>query len=243
MLTIANLFVRYRQNLALTQVDLAVAPRRIVGVIGPNGAGKSTLIKAVLDLIPAGGTVALDGRPLRQQLHRVAYVPQRTAVDWDYPATVADVVMMGRCRHIGWLRRPGRPDREAVKSALERVGMTEYADCQIGELSGGQQQRVFLARALAQQADWLFLDEPFVGVDQTTEAVLFAIFRQLRDEGKTLLVVNHDLGEAVDHYDDILLLRNRVVAFGPREDVFTEANLAAAYGGLPGRFVYSGGGR
>ncbi|MBC8123457.1 MAG: metal ABC transporter ATP-binding protein [Gemmatimonadaceae bacterium] len=238
MLTINNLSVHYRQTLALDGATLTIDPRRIVGIIGPNGAGKSTLIKAILELVPSTGTVTYEGRPLKSQLRRVAYIPQRTAVDWDYPATVHDVVMMGRCVHIGWLRWASATDRKLVVEALERVGMEGFAERQIGELSGGQQQRVFIARALAQQADLLFFDEPFVGVDQTTEAIIFQIFAQLRDQGKTLLVVNHDLGEAVSHYDDILLMRNRVVAFGPRAEVFNDTNLGLAYGsGAIGRVL------
>jgi manganese/iron transport system ATP-binding protein len=241
MLTIQDLSVRYRQNLALERSSLTIQPQRIVGVIGPNGAGKSTLIKAMLDLISHTGTVTYKDQPLKGQMKQVAYVPQRTAVDWDYPATVEDVVMMGRCIHIGWLRWSSGKDRAIVRESLARVGMESFADRQIGELSGGQQQRVFIARALAQKADLLFFDEPFVGVDQTSEAIIFQIFEELRNEHKTLLVVNHDLGEAVSHYDDILLLKNRVVAFGPRETVFNDQNLALAYGSKLSRFVDSDG--
>jgi manganese/iron transport system ATP-binding protein len=241
MLDIQNLSVRYRKNLALERASLTIQPQRIVGIIGPNGAGKSTLIKAILDLISHTGTVTYKDKPLKGQMKQVAYVPQRTAVDWDYPATVEDVVMMGRCIHIGWLRWSSAKDREIVRESLARVGMESFAECQIGELSGGQQQRVFIARALAQKADLLFFDEPFVGVDQTSEAIIFQIFEELRNEHKTLLVVNHDLGEAVSHYDDILLLKNRVVAFGPRETVFNDENLALAYGGKLSRFVDSDG--
>ncbi len=241
MLAIQDLSVRYRQNLALERASLTIQPQRIVGVIGPNGAGKSTLIKAILDLISHTGTVTYQDKPLKGQMKRVAYVPQRTAVDWDYPATVEDVVMMGRCIHIGWLRWASAKDRAIVRESLARVGMESFAERQIGELSGGQQQRVFIARALAQKADLLFFDEPFVGVDQTSEAIIFQIFAELRNEHKTLLVVNHDLGEAVSHYDDILLLKNRVVAFGPREKVFNDENLALAYGSKLSRFVDSDG--
>ena len=237
MLTIQDLSVRYRKNLALERASLTIQPQRIVGVIGPNGAGKSTLIKAILDLISYTGTVTYQDKPLKGQMKRVAYVPQRTAVDWDYPATVEDVVMMGRCIHIGWLRWASAKDRAIVQESLARVGMKSFAERQIGELSGGQQQRVFIARALAQKADLLFFDEPFVGVDQTSEAIIFQIFEELRNEHKTLLVVNHDLGEAISHYDDILLLKNRVVAFGPRENVFNNENLSIAYGGKLSRFV------
>jgi manganese/iron transport system ATP-binding protein len=241
MLAIQDLSVRYRQNLALERSSLTIHPQRIVGIIGPNGAGKSTFIKAVLDLISHTGTVTYKDKPLKGQMKQVAYVPQRTAVDWDYPATVEDVVMMGRCIHIGWLRWASAQDRAIVRESLARVGMESFAERQIGELSGGQQQRVFIARALAQKADLLFFDEPFVGVDKMSEAIIFQIFEELRNERKTLLVVNHDLGEAVSHYDDILLLKNRVVAFGPREIVFNDQNLALAYGGKLSRFVDSDG--
>jgi manganese/iron transport system ATP-binding protein len=241
MLAIQDLSVRYRKNLALERASLTIQPQRIVGIIGPNGAGKSTLLKAMLDLISHTGTVTYKGKSLKAQMKQVAYVPQRTAVDWDYPATVEDVVMMGRCIHIGWLRWASAQDRAIVRESLARVGMESFAERQIGELSGGQQQRVFIARALAQKADLLFFDEPFVGVDQTSEAIIFQIFEELRNEHKTLLVVNHDLGEAISHYDDILLLKNRVVAFGPREAVFNDQNLARAYGGKLSRFVNSDG--
>jgi manganese/iron transport system ATP-binding protein len=241
MLVIQDLSVRYRKNLALERASLTIQPQRIVGIIGPNGAGKSTFIKAVLNLISYTGTVTYQDKPLKGQMKQVAYVPQRTAVDWDYPATVEDVVMMGRCIHIGWLQWASAKDRAIVHESLVRVGMESFAERQIGELSGGQQQRVFIARALVQKADLLFFDEPFVGVDQTSEAIIFQIFEELRNEHKTLLVVNHDLGEAVSHYDDILLLKNRVVAFGPRETVFNDQNLALAYGGKLSRFVDSDG--
>jgi manganese/iron transport system ATP-binding protein len=241
MLVIQDLSVRYRKNLALERASLTIQPQRIVGIIGPNGAGKSTFIKAILDLISYTGTVTYQDKPLKGQMKQVAYVPQRTAVDWDYPATVEDVAMMGRCIHIGWFRWASAKDRAIVHESLVRVGMESFAERQIGELSGGQQQRVFIARALAQKADLLFFDEPFVGVDQLSEAIIFQIFKELRNEHKTVLVVNHDLGEAVSYYDDILLLKNRVVAFGPRETVFTDKNLALAYGGKLSRFVDSDG--
>ncbi|HEY9647996.1 MAG TPA: metal ABC transporter ATP-binding protein [Chroococcidiopsis sp.] len=229
---VQNLGVQYRAVQALRAIHLDIQPGRLVGIIGPNGAGKSTLIKAMLGLIPsARGTALYNGKPLAQQLQRVAYVPQRTQVDWSYPATVWDVVLMGRVRHSGWFRGFTANSRHLAKSALERVGMWGYRDRPIGQLSGGQQQRVFLARALTQQAKIYCFDEPFVGIDQRTEAVMFEIFRELAAEGNMVLVINHDLGEAIAHFDDLILLNTELIAAGPRSQVLTREHLYAAYGG------------
>lgn len=237
MLVVQDLSVNYRGFAALTEVSFAVRSGQLVGVFGPNGAGKSTMVKAMLGLIrSATGKALLQGQPLTQQLSRVAYVPQRSQIDWDYPVTVWNVAMMGRTLQTGLFRRPSRQSRERVKAALERVGMYELRDRSISDLSGGQQQRVFLARALAKAADLLILDEPFTGVDQKTEAIMFEIFQELKAAGKTLLVISHDLSETLDHYDQLLLLNKRVVAKGPRHEVMTEHNLLAAYEG-PVRLV------
>jgi len=229
---VSHLNVRYRDVQALRDVSFTVAPGRLVGIIGPNGAGKSTLIKAMLGLIPAASGQALyDGQPLAEQLDRVAYVPQRSQIDWTYPATVWDVVLMGRVKKAGWLRPFSATSRQVAIAALERVGMADYRDRSIGQLSGGQQQRVFLARALAQEADLFCLDEPFVGIDQKTQTIIFDIFHQLTQAGKTVLVVNHDLGESITHFEDLLLLNTDLVASGPRQQVFHRENLNRAYGG------------
>ncbi len=231
-IAVSNLGVYYRTVEALTNITLNVASGRVTGMIGPNGAGKSTLLKAMLGLIPASaGSVVYKGQSLQDWLELVAYVPQRSQIDWTYPATVWDVVMMGRVRKTGWFRRFSTVSRARAKEALERVKMSAYRNRPIGQLSGGQQQRVFLARSLAQEADIFFFDEPFVGVDQKTESILFNIFRELADAGKIVLVVNHDLGKSITNFDDLILLNKELIAFGDRQNVLKEENLYRAYGG------------
>lgn len=231
-ITICHLTVKYRLVEALKDVNLVIHPGKLVGVFGPNGAGKSTLIKAMLGLIPAvSGMVLYDNQPLIDQLEHVAYVPQRSQIDWAYPATVWDVVLMGRVRKSGWFRRFSTTSRRVAEAALERVGMESFRDRPIGQLSGGQQQRVFLARALAQEAKLFCFDEPFVGVDQKTQTIMFDVFRQLAQAGNTVLVVNHDLGESITHFDDLILLNTELIASGSRRQVFTQENLTRAYGG------------
>jgi manganese/iron transport system ATP-binding protein len=231
-LEVQGLSVAYRSLIALDKISFSLPMGQLVGVIGPNGAGKSTLIKAMLGLVPSNQMLmTLAGKPLRQQLQRIAYVPQRSQIDWQYPATVWDVVLMGRVRQTGWLRSFTPTSRHVALAALERVGMAAFRDRSIGELSGGQQQRVFLARALAQEADVFFLDEPFVGVDQKTQTVLFEIFHQLAEAGKLVLVVNHDLGTAITHFDQLLILNRSLIAAGPRQTVFRAEILRQAYQG------------
>lgn len=226
-----NLTVAYDRRPVLRGVTFHCAPGTVTAVMGPNGAGKSTLFRALLGLLPpAAGRVRIFGEPPHRQRHRVAYVPQRELIDWDFPATVWDVVMMGRVRQVGWLRRPGEEDRRRVAAALAQLGLEDLADRPIGALSGGQQQRVFLARALAQGADLLLLDEPFVGVDAATEEVIFATLARLKAEGRTILVIDHDLS-AADRYDRVLLLNGRLVADGPPRQVLTPEHLRATYGG------------
>lgn len=228
---IESLGVCYRGLQALDDITLTLQPGRLTGLIGPNGAGKSTLIKALLGLVPlATGTVQWGDRPLVAQRDRIAYVPQRNQIDWQYPATVWDVVMMGRVIKTGWLRRFSGVSRRVALTALARVGIEDLRDRPIGDLSGGQQQRVFLARSLAQEADFFCFDEPFTGVDQKTEAVLFQIFRQLTAAGKIVLVVNHDLGEAITQFDHLVLLNRSLVAAGDRSLVLTPPHLRHAYG-------------
>jgi manganese/iron transport system ATP-binding protein len=234
-LRIQNLSVRYRTGEALRNVSFAVAAGQLVGVIGPNGAGKSTLLKALLGLVPVTtGLVKFEGRSLRSQQQRVAYVPQRTQIDWTYPATVRDVVLTGRTAKTGWFRPYSANSRRLAAEALERVGMADYGDRPIGQLSGGQQQRVFVARSLTQEADLFLLDEPFVGIDYKTQAIIFEILDQLAREGKTILVVNHDLGESLSYFSQVLLLNKTLIASGGPAEVITPDNISRAYGsGVP----------
>ena len=222
----------YADHPVLDDVDLTIPTGSLVGVIGPNGAGKSTLLKAILDMTPEmSGSVTLGGRPIDEQRDHIAYVPQREAVDWTFPITAAETVMMGRYRRIGWIRRPGAADRRAAHEALARVRLEEIADEQIGELSGGQQQRVFLARALVQEASVLLLDEPMTGVDQATEQLVIGLLRELRDEGTTILQATHDLESASEISDQLCFVNGRVVAFGPPSETFTPEVLHATFGG------------
>jgi len=231
-LSVHDMTVAYHRKPVLWDVDFDVPEGRLVGIVGPNGAGKSTLIKGVLDLVPrASGRVLVFGRPYRRQRHRVAYVPQRESVDWDFPVSALDVVLMGRYRKIGWCLPITRRHRDAALEALDRVHMADYADRQINQLSGGQQQRVFLARALAQEADLYLMDEPFAGVDAATEKTIVRILHDLRAAGRTALIVHHDLQTVKEYYDHVVLLNMRIVAYGPTEEVFTEANLRKTFGG------------
>ncbi|MEA5516693.1 metal ABC transporter ATP-binding protein [Nodularia sp. UHCC 0506] len=231
-INIAHAGVHYRTTEALRDVNCMIKPGRITGIFGPNGAGKSTLMKAMLGLVPlSSGTVLYQNQPLTQQLEKVAYIPQRSQIDWTYPATVWDVVMMGRVKKTGWLRSFSAVSRQETKNALKRVEMWEYCDRPIGELSGGQQQRVFLARALAQQADIFCFDEPLVGIDQKTQTVIFEVFHELAAAGKIVLVVNHDLGESITNFDNLILLNRELIATGSRQQVLTKENLYSAYNG------------
>ncbi|HEU0016329.1 MAG TPA: metal ABC transporter ATP-binding protein [Longimicrobium sp.] len=227
-----DLTVAYRDKPVLWDVDLRVPAGVLMAIVGPNGAGKSTLIKAALGLVrAAAGQVLVHGRPYAEQRKLVAYVPQRGSVDWDFPTSVLDVVMMGCYGSLGWLRRPGRKQREAAMQALEQVGMQAFADRQISQLSGGQQQRVFLARALVQDARLYLMDEPFQGVDAKTERAIVTVLQQLREAGKTVVVVHHDLETVPEYFDHVLLLNVRRIAAGRVEEVFTEENLRLTYGG------------
>jgi len=227
-----DLTVAYHTRPVLWDVDLSLPEGKLVAIVGPNGAGKSTLLKATLDLVPlSSGFVRVFGTHYRTARGRVAYVPQRESVDWDFPSTVLDVVMMGRYGRLGWFRRPSADDREAARSALRKVGMEPYADRQISRLSGGQQQRTFLARALVQDADLYLMDEPFAGVDAVTERAIIAILRELRETGRTVVCVHHDLQTVPEYFDWVVLLNMRLVAAGAIEDVFTTEHLNRTYGG------------
>lgn len=231
-LSIHDMTVAYHRKPVLWDIDLDIPEGKLVGIIGPNGAGKSTLIKATLDLIPrASGQVTIYGKPYKKQRHLVAYVPQRESVDWDFPVSALDVVAMGLYGKLGWFRRVGKKEKELAREALDRVGMADFADRQISQLSGGQQQRVFLARALVQDATIYFMDEPFAGVDAATEKAIVTLLSTLRSEGKTVLVVHHDLQTINEYFDHLLMLNMRVVAIGPTKEVFTEENLRKTYGG------------
>lgn len=226
-----DLTVAYRERPVLWDIDWSVPAGVLTAIVGPNGAGKSTLIKTILGLVrPVAGSVLIYGRSFAEQRHLVAYVPQRGTVDWDFPTSVLDVVMMGRYGALGWLRRPGKRERAQAIVALEKVSMQDFADRQISQLSGGQQQRVFLARALAQDAQIYFMDEPLQGVDAKTESAVVEILQRLRAEGRTVVVVHHDLDTVAAYFDQILLLNVRRIASGSIEDVFTEENLRATYG-------------
>ena len=231
MLEIQNLSIDYRGVRALHNVSFHIPSGQLVGIIGPNGAGKSTLVEAILNLVPVThGVIRFKGMPLKRQLLKTAYVPQRSKIDWDYPVTVWNVVMMAQTVQAGLFRGFGRQARQLAAAALKRVEMYDLRDRPIGELSGGQQQRVFLARALAKEAELLIFDEPFTAVDRKTEDIIFEVFQELRAAGKTLLVINHDLGDTLAIYDRLLLLNKRLIAHGTRHEVVTTGNLERAYG-------------
>lgn len=224
--------VAYRKRPVIWGIDFRLPSGHLVGVVGPNGAGKSTLLKGILGLVPpASGWVKIHGESYARQRKRVGYVPQRESVDWDFPTDAFDVVLMGRYGHLGLIRRPSATDKEIAWESLRRVGMADYAKRQISQLSGGQQQRVFLARALAQDADVYFMDEPFAGVDAATEAAILELLGSLREQGKTVIVVHHDLQTVSQYFDWVLLLNMRLIAYGPTKDVFTVETLQKTYGG------------
>lgn len=231
-LEVHDVTVSYNRRPVLWDIDFVAPAGKLIGVVGPNGAGKSTLVKAIMGLVPlSSGFVRLFDRPLEEVRAQVGYVPQRNTVDWDFPANARDVVLMGRYGRLGLFRRPRAADRQAADDALRKVGMIEYAERQISQLSGGQQQRVFLARALAQDADLYLMDEPFAGVDAATEGAIVELLRDMREKGRTVIVVHHDLQTAVDYFDWILLLNLRLVAFGQVREVFTTDLLQKTYGG------------
>lgn len=229
-LVVSHLTVHHKQTPVLSDLFLEIHSG-LVAIVGPNGAGKSTLIRAILGLVrPVTGRVLLLGEPLHKIRKRVAYIPQKESVDWDFPIRVDELVLMGRYGHVGLFQRPSRADRKKAHETLERVGLLEYADRQINQLSGGQQQRAFLARGLAQEADLYFLDEPFSGIDMASSKVLFEILQELKRKGKTVFVVHHDLREVQEAFDTAILLNVRLIAAGPVSSVLTEANLERAYG-------------
>lgn len=227
---VKNLSVSYDGENVLRNINFNVESGKLIGIIGPNGAGKSTLMKAILDLIHRDyGEVLVDGKSMKDVRKTVAYVPQRAAIDWDFPITVLKTVLLGTYPLIGLFKRPRKSDRDRALECLRKVGMDTFANRQIGELSGGQQQRVFLARALAQKANIFFLDEPFVGIDVTSEALIIDILKELRDEGKTVFVVHHDLTKVEDYFDELLLINKELIEYGPVENVMQPESLKTAY--------------
>lgn len=221
---IEDLTVAYDIKPVVWDIDLDIKPGVLTAVVGPNGAGKSTLIKGIMDLVkPVSGKVTFPHG------NNIAYVPQTGSVDWDFPATVEDIVLMGRYAHVGWIKRVSNKDREIAEQMIEKVGMSEFKDRQIAQLSGGQQQRVFLARALTQEADIYILDEPLKGVDVKTEKILMDLLRELAQQNKTVLVVHHDLGTLNKYFDELVLINVKLVAAGPMKTTLTKENLLATY--------------
>jgi manganese/zinc/iron transport system ATP- binding protein len=230
--SIRQLSVAYHRKPVLRDIQYSSPEGACIGIIGPNGAGKSTLLKAILSLLPiTSGEVLIYGKPYHQQRHLVGYVPQRESVDWDFPTNALDVVTMGRYGKLGWFKRPKKEDRDFAMECLYKVGMDSFAKRQISQLSGGQQQRVFLARALAQDAQIYFMDEPFVGVDAATEKAIVQVLHELKEQRKTVFVVHHDLQTVLEYFDTVLLLNLFLVAAGPTSSVFTPENLQKTYGG------------
>ena len=229
-ITINNLSVTYRTEPALWNIDLNFPTGKMIAIVGPNGAGKSTLIKAIMGLVPiTAGKVSVYGKPYAKQRNNVAYVPQRGSVDWDFPTDALDVVEMGLYGKLGWLRRPNSKTRDKARECLKKVGLEDYVDRQIGQLSGGQQQRVFVARALAQDPQIFLMDEPLNGVDAITEETILTILENIRKEGKTIVMVHHDLQTVDKYFDWVIMLNRNLIATGPIEEVFTKENLELAY--------------
>jgi len=231
-LEVHDLTVAYDRKPVLWDIDMKIPPGKLIGIVGPNGAGKSTLIKAVMGLLPnTSGFIRLFDKPLDEVRQDVSYVPQRESVDWEFPASVRDVVLMGRYGKLGLFKRPRKADVHAAMDALRKVGMEAYANRQISQLSGGQQQRVFLARALAQQAELYLMDEPFAGVDAATEKTIITLLREMTAQGKTVIVVHHDLQSVSTYFDWVILLNMRLIAYGETREVFTQERLEETYGG------------
>lgn len=231
-LEIHDLTVAFDRKPVLWNIDLTIPQGTLVGIIGPNGAGKSTLIKAVMGILPlSSGHVKLFDHDIDDVRSKISYVPQRESVDWDFPTSVLDVVLMGRYAKLGLFKRPRKADRDIAMDCLRKVGMEAFAHRQISQLSGGQQQRTFLARALAQQADIYFMDEPFSGVDAATEKTIINLLRHMTQTEKTIIVVHHDLHSVSQYFDWVIMLNTRLVAFGPTQTTFTQKNLHETYGG------------
>ena len=232
ILEIEDLNVSYGTHQALDSINLSITSGKIIGVVGPSGSGKSTLFKAILGLIPIdSGTIKIANQELDDVRTEIAYIPQRIEVDWDFPILVKDAVLLGCYPKLGFFQRPQVVDKIRAMQSLERVGMRAYADSHIGELSGGQQQRVFIARLLAQDAKYLFLDEPFIGIDILSEKIIVDLLKDLRDEGKTIFIIHHDLTKVEDYFDELIILDRGLIATGPIDVVFKPEILEKAYGG------------
>lgn len=230
-LSISNLSVALRDQYILKNISLEINPGKIVAVVGPNGAGKTTFLKSLVGLVkPQTGTVLFNGKPFDAVKKSIAYVPQRLTVDWDFPVSAFDVVLMGRYAHLGWFKRPTSFDYNCAFAALNQVGLSAYKDHHIGALSGGQQQRVFLARALVQEANVYLMDEPFAGVDITTEKTMISILKELRDEGKTIIIVHHNIHTLADYFDEVVWLNVSLIGYGPVHSMVTSDYLLQTYG-------------
>ncbi|MDQ8272048.1 metal ABC transporter ATP-binding protein [Enterococcus faecium] len=240
-IVIQDLSAAYQGKTVLKTINLTINPQKITGIIGPNGAGKSTFMKSLLELIPATtGKVTFSGQPVNSVRKKIAYVEQRSKLDLSFPIDVLGVVLLGTYPSLRIGQRPGKKEKERARQALKKVGMEEYAKRQISELSGGQLQRVFIARALAQGAEWIFLDEPFVGIDALSERKIFDILQELKNSGKTILIVHHDLHKVEEYFDEVILLNKQLIASGPVQEVFTSKNLQLAYGEIIRHLVKGG---
>jgi manganese/zinc/iron transport system ATP- binding protein len=237
VLDVEQLTVNFGKTPILWDISVQVESGKIIGILGPNGAGKSTFIKTLMGMIsPLSGKVSFFGKPLKKVCNRIAYVPQRESVDWDFPITALDLVLMGRYAKLGWFRLPRKADKEAAFHYLEKVGMGAFSKRQISELSGGQQQRIFLARALLQEADLYFFDEPFSGVDMTTQRVIIEAFHELKDQGKTIFVVHHDLHTVSSYFDEVIMLNMRLIGHGTVKKMFNDEMIQKTYGKMPTLF-------
>ena len=231
MLDIRNLSVTYQNNVkALEDISVSISSGKLVGIIGPNGAGKSTLLKGILGMVERTGNVSFKERPIKEVQKQVAYVEQKGNLDMDFPITVLQCVLLGTYPKLGWLKRPGKKEKETALDALERVGMEDFSSRHISELSGGQFQRIMIARTLAQDADLIFLDEPFSAIDIKSEGIIMDQLFEMRDQGKTILIVHHDLTKVAHYFDELILLNHRLIASGKVEEVMTDDNLAKAFG-------------
>lgn len=236
-LSVKHLNVSYYDNLVLKDVNVNIPRGVMCAITGPNGAGKTTLVKTILGFIkPLSGSVLIDNQSLKQALRRISYVPQKESVNWQFPTTVNDVVLMGTYKRLGWFKRPGKKERHQAKQAMDALGISDLANKEISALSGGQQQRVFLARMLCQDSDIIFLDEPFVGIDKKSEHIIINLLHKLRDAGKTIIIVHHDLTTVKRYFDHIVLVNHRVVAAGDVKTTFTPENIKLAYGDISGDF-------
>ncbi|WEG73748.1 metal ABC transporter ATP-binding protein [Vagococcus intermedius] len=240
-IAVEDLTVSYQGKTALSDINLMIQPGAITGIIGPNGAGKSTLLKGMMGLIKTdSGKVSIGNQELQKRQRDIAYVEQRSEIDLNFPITVEEVVLLGSYPKLGLFKRPKEKEKELVTECLKLVKMVEFRTRQIGELSGGQLQRVFIARALAQEADIIFLDEPFVGIDMSSEQVIIDILKQLKAQGKTILIVHHDLHKVTDYFDDVIILKKQLIAYGPVEHIFTSETLEKAYGQTLGAIQIKG---